>query len=260
MCWGEVEECCGPPGSRIVSRLWASSGVTRRGWPFAPGIFHRRRNPLSQQVSRGREARKKRRLQAAPSSPGDGKRLWRSVAASRTARHRVASLRLCVLSPEDRRGRRSRHLLRRRAGLPAKELLLMDGDAFLRWRVINQLCSPGFPGRTEAGEAELGRALAPGFVGLLLPVLPPVARSSRSPRCRVLLACDRRGLRTGWRVRGLKLGGGGGRGARGEDAGRKKHGLPCVPAAAAAGRVGEGRWEQAGGSQRRFPGHMVGGL
>lgn len=88
------EEPCGPLGSRIVSRPWASSGVTRRGClAFVPAIFCLRRNPLPQQESRAREARKKRRLHAALSSPGDsrgvgGKRHGRSVdhppAVSRT--------------------------------------------------------------------------------------------------------------------------------------------------------------------------------
>ena len=177
-----MEERCGPLGSRIVSRLWASSGVTRRGWPFAPGIFCVRRKPLSQQVSQAREAREKRRLYTALSSPGDsrsvgGKRRWRSVAqppalqqdCPGTRSHRCG---FAWLSPENHQGWRSHHLLQCCAGLPVKKLFLMDGDAFLRWQFINQLRLPGFPSRTEAGQAELRKALAPRFVALLLRVLP----------------------------------------------------------------------------------------
>lgn len=70
------------PGQQGLS---LGSGVTRRCCPFAPAIFCVRRNPLSQQVSQAREARKKRRLHAALSSLEEGrhvggKRRWRSVA------------------------------------------------------------------------------------------------------------------------------------------------------------------------------------
>lgn len=148
---------------------------------------------------------------------------------------------------------RSRHLLQCCAGLLVKTLFLMDGDAFLCWRFINQLRLPGFPSRTEA---ELGKALAPGFAALLVPAFPAGCRQQRiSPRPDAAhLGATRGDWEQAGRYRGGKI-----RGMRGgEDAGRK-HGMPC----AQAGCGIEGTWQQAqlrSRSQWWFPGHVLGGL
>lgn len=80
-------------GSGLPQEELEEAGPLPQASSIAGGILYPSKYPKEGKLG------KKRRLQAALSSPGDGKRLWRSVAASRTVRHEVTSPRLCVLSP-----------------------------------------------------------------------------------------------------------------------------------------------------------------
>lgn len=58
----------------------------------------------------------------------------------------------------------------------------MGGEVFLQWHFLNQLCLPGFPSRTEAGQAEVSKVLLPQLVVLLSPELPTGCTQQQSPR------------------------------------------------------------------------------